>query len=42
MYPENEIWRDMRTKGQGSQLVVSEQLYRNRVVVKYAVDNALL
>jgi len=42
VFRENEIWRDVRTKGQASQLVRSERLYKNRVVVKYAVDEALL
>lgn len=42
VFRENEIWRDVRTKGQDSQLVKSECLYRNRVVVKYAVDDALV
>lgn len=38
----NEIWRDVREKGQAGRLVASECLYRNRVRVKYAVDEALL
>lgn len=42
VFRENEIWRDVRTKGQGSELVASERLYRNRVVVKYVVDDALV
>jgi len=42
VFRENEIWRDVRTKGQESQLVRSERLYRNRVVVKYSVDEALV
>lgn len=39
---ENEIWRDVLTKGQNPQLERRELLYRNRVVVKYPVADELL
>jgi vancomycin resistance protein VanW len=42
VFRENEIWRDIRTKGQESVLVRSERLYKNRVVVKYTVNDALV
>lgn len=42
VFRENEIWRDVLTKGQNAQRVRQECLYRNRVVVKYAVADALL
>ncbi|AXK56826.1 VanW family protein [Pseudomonas protegens] len=42
VYRENQIWRDIRTKGQDAQLLRQECLYRNRVLVKYPVAEALL
>jgi len=42
VYRENQIWRDIRTKGQDATLLRQECLYRNRVVVKYPVAEALL
>lgn len=42
VYRENEIWRDVSTKGQQSRILQSECLYKNKVVVKYSVDKALL
>ncbi|UZE37036.1 VanW family protein [Pseudomonas sp. B21-059] len=42
VYRENQIWRDIRTKGQDAELLRQECLYRNRVVVKYPVADALL
>jgi len=42
VFREYEIWWDVRTKGQDSQVVRSERLYRNRVVVKYVVNEALV
>lgn len=38
VYRQNEIWRDISTKGQDPVLLKSECLYRNDVVVKYHVD----
>lgn len=38
VYRENEIWREVREKGQVGELVERVRLYRNRVVVKYDVD----
>lgn len=38
----NEIWRDIREKGQAGTLLASECLYRNRVRVKYPVEEARL
>jgi vancomycin resistance protein VanW len=37
VYRENEIWREVRQKGQVGELVEKKRLYRNRVVVKYEV-----
>jgi len=37
VYRENEIWREVREKGQVGELVEKKRLYRNRVVVKYEV-----
>lgn len=37
VYRENEIWREVREKGQVGALVERERLYGNRVVVKYEV-----
>ncbi|MFK3790631.1 MULTISPECIES: VanW family protein [Pseudomonas] len=42
VFRENQIWRDIRTKGQDCELVRQECLYRNRVVVKYPVADDLL
>mgnify|MGYP006140295441 CR=1 FL=1 len=42
VYRENQIWRDIRSKGQDAELLRQECLYRNRVVVKYPVADALL
>lgn len=42
VYRENEIWREVREKGQVGALVMRERLYRNRVVVKYAVADELI
>ncbi|TBN36340.1 VanW family protein [Pseudomonas sp. BGI-2] len=42
VFRENEIWREVRSKGQGSEVLVSERLYKNRVVVKYEVEEGLL
>jgi vancomycin resistance protein VanW len=42
VYRENEIWREVREKGQVGQLVERERLYRNRVVVKYEVAGELV
>jgi vancomycin resistance protein VanW len=42
VYRENEIWREVRNKGQVGELVKRERLYRNRVVVKYEVAQALI
>ncbi|AKJ42505.1 VanW family protein [Pragia fontium] len=38
VYRQNEIWRDISTKGQEPIVLQSECLYRNNVVVKYDVD----
>lgn len=38
----NEIWREVRSKGQGSEVLGNERLYRNWVVVKYEVGESLL
>ena len=38
----NEIWREVRSKGQGSEVLENELLYRNWVVVKYEVGESLL
>lgn len=38
----NEIWREVRSKGQGSEVLENERLYRNRVVVKYEAGESLL
>lgn len=38
----NEIWREVRSKGQGSEVLENERLYRNWVVVKYEVGESLL
>lgn len=42
VFRENEIWREVRSKGQESQVLKSERLYTNRVVVKYEVEESLL
>jgi vancomycin resistance protein VanW len=42
VFRENEIWREVRSKGQESQVLKSERLYKNRVVVKYEVEDSLL
>ncbi|WP_347252991.1 VanW family protein [Leminorella grimontii] len=42
VYRHNEIWRDISTKGQDPQILTSERLYHNRVIVKYSVDDAML
>lgn len=42
VFRENEIWRDLTTKGHAPRLVSSERLYANKVVVKYPVDEQLL
>lgn len=39
---ENEIWRDIREKGQQGTLLASECLYRNRVRVKYPIEDERL
>ncbi|WP_460372720.1 VanW family protein [Pseudomonas sp. Tul1A2] len=41
VYRENEIWREVREKGQVGELVERVRLYRNRVVVKYDVDERM-
>ena len=41
-FSENEIWREVRSKGQESQVLKSERLYKNRVVVKYEVEDSVL
>ncbi len=38
----NEIWREVRSKGQGSEVLGNEQLYRNWLVVKCEVGESLL
>lgn len=40
VYRENEIWRDITTKGHAPELLRTERLYRNKVVVKYDVDES--
>ena len=42
VYRENEIWREVREKGQVGELVERVRLYRNRVVVKYEVMDELI
>lgn len=42
MFRGNEIWREVRSKGQGSEVLENELLYRNWVVVKYEVGESLL
>lgn len=42
VFRENEIWREIRSKGQASQVLKSERLYKNRVMVKYEVEEGLL
>lgn len=42
VFRENEIWRDTLTKGHDPRTLESVCLYRNRVVVKYLVDDALV
>ncbi|MDI3357210.1 VanW family protein [Pseudomonas sp. UYIF39] len=42
VFRENEIWREIRSKGQASQVLKSERLYKNRVMVKYEVEERLL
>ena len=42
VFRENEIWREVRSEGQESQVLKSERLYKNRVVVKYEVEESLL
>lgn len=38
VFRQNEIWRDVYSKGHDPVLLHSERLYRNHVVVKYPVD----
>ncbi|MFO6058772.1 vancomycin resistance protein, partial [Pseudomonas aeruginosa] len=38
----NESWTDIREKGQAGTLLASECLYRNRVRVKYPLEEARL
>jgi vancomycin resistance protein VanW len=42
VFRENEIWREVREKGQVGELVERVRLYRNRVVVKYEVMEELI
>lgn len=45
VYRQNEIWRDRFTKqnvGGAPKCLQSERLYKNRVVVKYAVDETMM
>lgn len=42
VFRENEIWREVREKGQVGELVERVRLYRNRVVVKYDVADELI
>ena len=42
VYRENEIWRDTLSKGHDPQQLASVRLYRNKVIVKYAVDETCL
>ncbi|QBH96671.1 vancomycin resistance protein [Limnobaculum zhutongyuii] len=42
VWRQNEIWRDISTKGQEPVILQSECLYRNNVVVKYHVDTQRL
>jgi vancomycin resistance protein VanW len=42
VYRENEIWREVREKGQVGALVDRERLYGNRVVVKYEVLEGMI
>ncbi|WP_225607340.1 VanW family protein [Pseudomonas sp. PDM10] len=42
VFRENEIWREVWSKGQESQVLKSERLYKNRVVVKYEVEDSVL
>lgn len=42
VYRENEIWRDVMTKGHNPQFLSSECLYKNRVIVKYPVMAELM
>ena len=42
LYRENEIWRDTLTKGHQPQQLSATRLYRNKVMVKYSVDEACL
>jgi vancomycin resistance protein VanW len=42
VYRGNEIWRDITTKEDTPRLINSELLYRNKVVVKYNIDEKLL
>lgn len=37
VYRQNQIWRDTLTKGHDPQLLIEECLYKNNVIVKYAV-----
>lgn len=37
VFRENEIWREIRSKGQESRVLESARLYKNRVLVKYEV-----
>ncbi len=39
VWRENEIWREIVTKGQNAELVSRERLYKNRVRVKYHVED---
>ncbi|MEB7886046.1 hypothetical protein [Serratia fonticola] len=38
VHRQNEIWRDISTKGQDSVVLQSERLYLNDVVVKYDIE----
>lgn len=42
MFRGNEIWREVRSKGQGSEVLENERLYRYWVVVKCEVGESLL
>ncbi|MBX8471604.1 MULTISPECIES: VanW family protein [unclassified Pseudomonas] len=42
VYRENEIWREVREKGQVGALMERERLYGNRVVVKYEVLEGMI
>jgi vancomycin resistance protein VanW len=42
VYRENEIWCDISTKGHAPKLIDARLLYKNKVVVKYGIDESLL